>query len=136
MQNAQPVAIAEHVSPVDFESTLRRLLNAIEAAGLRLFSQFDHAANARDAGMSMPPATVLLYGNARGGTPIMLAAPLAALELPLRVLVRQREDGRTVIAFHPVAALLQPAGVPETLASRLRPAQQILVAALQAPEST
>ncbi len=133
MQSTERLAAAEHVSPVDFESTLQRLVSAIEAAGLRLFGRFDHAANAREAGMSMPPATVLLYGNARGGTPIMLAAPLAALDLPLRVLVRERDDGRTVMAFHPVAEMLQQAGVPESLASRLQPAQQILVAALQAP---
>jgi uncharacterized protein (DUF302 family) len=73
---------------------------------------------------------VLVYGHAKGGTPIMLAAPEAAPDLPLRVLVRQRADGQTVIAFHPIAALLQRSGVPGPLAARLEPAQHLLVKAL------
>lgn len=130
MSEARTDEITEHVSPVPFDSTLERLISAISAAGLLVFSRIDHAAQAREAGMAMPPATVLTYGHPRGGTPVMLAAPLAALDLPLRVLVRQRDDGRAVIAFHPIAAVLRRAGVPEELATRLEPAQQILVAAM------
>lgn len=120
----------EHVAATGFEPTIERLVAAIAAAGMALFARIDHAAGARAAGLAMPPATVLIYGHAKGGTPIMLAAPLAALDLPLRVLVREREDGRTVIAFHPIAALLRRAGVPETLATRLEPAQRLLVQAV------
>jgi uncharacterized protein (DUF302 family) len=122
--------IAEFKSPVAFEATLERLVNAIQAAGMTLFARIDHAANAREVGLTMPPATVLIYGNAKGGTPVMLGAPLAALDLPLRVLVRERDDGRAVIAFHPVGPMLRRAGAPEDLAARLAPAQRILVAAL------
>ena len=78
----------------------------------------------------MPPATVLTYGHATGGTPAMVAAPLAALDLPLRVLVRVRNDGRTVIAFHAIEAVLRRAGVPDPVATRLGPAQQLLVDAV------
>ena len=120
----------ECVSPVDFETTLERLSAAIRGAGLEIFARIDHAANARAAGLAMAPSVVLIYGHAKGGTPLMQAAPLAALDLPLRVLAREREDGRTAIAFHPVAALLRRSGVAESLAARLAPAQQILVAAL------
>ncbi|MDE2516081.1 MAG: DUF302 domain-containing protein [Rhodospirillales bacterium] len=95
-----------------------------------LFARFDHQAGARTAGLDMPPTTVLVYGHAKGGTPIMQAVPQVALDLPLRVLVRQREDGRTVIAFHPIGAMLRRAGVAEALAGRLDPAQQMLVKAL------
>jgi uncharacterized protein (DUF302 family) len=78
----------------------------------------------------MPPSTVLTYGHPKGGTPIMLAAPAAALDLPLRVLVRVQDDGRTVIAFHPIAAVLRQAGVTAALADKLDPAQRILVKAV------
>ena len=122
--------VVEHASPLSFEATVKRLLEAIEHAGLTVFATIDHAANARAVGMTMPPAAVLIYGNGKGGTPIMLASPHSALDLPLRALVQERE-GRTVLAFHPIAAQLQLAGVPEELASRLQPAQQLLVAALQ-----
>ena len=122
--------ILEHVSSSDFESTIGRIADAIAGAGLTLFARIDHAAGARNVGMEMLPATVLIYGNAKGGTPIMLAAPQAALDLPLRVLVRQREDGHTAIAYHPVAPMLRRAGVATELATRLEPAQRLLIKAI------
>ena len=122
--------VHESLSAHPFEATLERLAAAITQAGLILFNRIDHQAGAREAGLEMPPTTVLIYGHPKGGTPIMLAAPLAALDLPLRVLVRVRDDGRTVIAFHPIGALLQRAGVPDSLAGRLDPAQRILLKAV------
>ncbi len=122
--------VHETVSPHGFEATLDLLTAAIARAGLTLFSRIDHHAGAQDAGLAMPPATVLTYGHAKGGTPIMLAAPLAALDLPLRVLVRVRADGQTAIAFHPIGAVLRSAGVPEALAVRLEPAQRMLLDAV------
>lgn len=122
---------AEHASSLAFEPTLERLEQAIKDAGLVVFARIDHAAGAREFGLEMPPTIVLLYGSPRGGTPIMLAAPQAALDLPLRVLVRQDMAGQVVVAFHPAAAMLRLAGVPEELATRLDPVQRILVEAIQ-----
>jgi uncharacterized protein (DUF302 family) len=122
--------IHETLSAHPFEATLERLTAAITQAGLILFNRIDHQAGAREAGLDMPPTTVLTYGHPKGGTPIMLVAPLTALDLPLRVLVRVRDDGQTVIAFHPIGVMLRRAGVPDTLASRLDPAQQILLKAV------
>jgi uncharacterized protein (DUF302 family) len=130
MTEAETLDIVELPSPLPFEATLERLTQAIEKAGMTIFALIDHAANARDIDMTMPPATVLIYGAAKGGTPIMLATPLAALDLPLRVLVRAREDGGASIAFHPVTAMLQRAGVPPNLAVRLEPAQRLLLTGL------
>lgn len=123
-------ALTEIASPFEFEASLARLTEAIEAAGLTIFARIDHAANARHVGLQMPPTTLLIYGNAKGGTPIMLAAPQAALDLPLHVLLRETETG-TVVAFHPIAQTLLQAGVPEDLAQKLNPAQRILSNALQ-----
>jgi len=130
MTEAETPEIVEQASPAPFDATLERLTQAIEKAGLTIFARIDHAANARSVGMTMPPATVLIYGAAKGGTPIMLATPLAALDLPLRVLVRAREDGGASIAFHPVAAMLSRAGLSPDLAARLEPAQRLLLTAL------
>jgi uncharacterized protein (DUF302 family) len=130
MNDAAQPDIMEHVSSTDFVSTVERIADALTEAGLMLFARIDHAAGARDAGMEMPPATVLIYGNAEGGTPIMLAAPQAALDLPLRVLVRQCEDGQTTIAYHPVVPLLRPVGVAPELAAHLEPAQRLLIKAI------
>jgi uncharacterized protein (DUF302 family) len=130
MNDAAQPDIMEHVSSRDFASTVQRMADALTEAGLMLFARIDHAAGAREAGLEMPPATVLIYGHAKGGTPIMLAAPQAALDLPLRVLVRQREDGQTTIAYHPIVPLLRRAGVAPELAARLEPAQRLLVKAI------
>ena len=130
MNESDELDIIEHPSPWPFDRTLQCLLDAIAKSGMTLFARIDHAENARKVGATMPAATVLIYGNARGGTPIMLATPLAALDLPLRVLVRERADGKAAIAFHPVAVMLHRVGVPPDAAARLAPAQQLLVSAL------
>ena len=130
MSDAEAPDIVEHESPVAFAATLERLTQAIARAGMTLFGTIDHAALARGVGLAMPSTTVLLYGNPRGGTPIMQANPRAALDLPLRVLVRERPDGGVLVGFHPVTALLGRAGVATELAAHLEPAQRLLVAAL------
>lgn len=127
--------IAEYVSSLAFEPTLERLEQGIEKAGMSVFAHIDHAAGAREFGMEMPPTVVLLYGSPRGGTPIMLETPQAALDLPLRVLVRQDAIGQVLIAFHPAADMLRQAGVSEEFAARLDPAQRILVEAIQSDQA-
>ena len=124
--------LVERESSLPFAATLDRVAAAIEAAGLRVFARIDHAAAAREVGLLMPPTTVVIYGNPVGGTPVMLAAPEAALDLPLHVLVREDERGRAIVTFRPIAAVLQAAGVPEELAKRLVPAQTLLLDALGA----
>jgi len=123
--------VVEYSSALGFEPTLERLLKTIEKAGMIVFARIDHAAGAREVGMEMPPTVVLLYGHPKGGTPIMLVSPLAALDLPLRVLLRENDDGQTLLSFHPIAAMLQQAGVPEELAKRLEPAQRVLAEAIR-----
>jgi uncharacterized protein (DUF302 family) len=120
-----------YLSPYAFQQTLERIESAIAAAGLTIFARIDHAAAADDVGMTMPQAIVLLYGNPRGGTPVMIATPNAALDLPLRVLIREEDGGQVIMAFHPIARLLRDAGVSEDLAARLQPAQALLLKALQ-----
>ena len=130
MSHGETPAIAEHPSPWSFADTVDRLARAITGAGMTIFARIDHAANALGVGMTMLPATVLIYGNPKGGTPIMVQAPLSALDLPLRVLVRERQDSTAAIAFHPVAATLRQAGVTEGQAALLEPAQRVLLAAI------
>jgi uncharacterized protein (DUF302 family) len=115
-----------------FEPTLERVANAIESHAMSIFARIDHAAGARSAGLAMPPTVVLLYGNPKGGTPLMLASPRAALDLPLRVLIREAENGRVLVSFHQAAAVMRRAGVPDPLAGKLEPAQRVIVDALKA----
>ncbi len=131
MSYPSPSGIVEHVSPLAFETTLERLGETIMDHGMTIFARIDHASNARAAALSMPPSTVLIYGKAEGGTPIMLASPNAALDLPLRVLVREDRPGRTVVCFNPIAPQLEALGVDPAVAARLQPAQTMLLEALK-----
>jgi uncharacterized protein (DUF302 family) len=131
MGNEANPGVTEQESSLSFDATLNRLTEAIERAGLTIFARIDHAAGARGAGLVMPPTVVLIYGAAKGGTPVMLAAPQSALDLPLRVLVREDADGRTLVAFHPIAQTMRAAGVPEALTDRLEPAQALLIKAIK-----
>ena len=121
----------EYFSANDFDNTMKRVVDVIETAGMTIFARIDHAAAARGAGLQMPPTVLLLFGNPNGGTPIMLAAPAAALELPLRVLLRENADGNAILSFHPIRRELEEAGVPEALAARLEPVQRVVLKALE-----
>ncbi len=92
----------------DLDETLRRAIEAIETRGLTLVQRIDHAAAARASGLELEPTTVLVFGNPKAGTPLMIAAPTIALDLPLRLVVWQRgtsvqvayRDPATVAASH------------------------------------
>jgi uncharacterized protein (DUF302 family) len=117
----------ERKSALAFDATVDHLVEIIKKAGMSVFAKIDHAAGAKEVGLAMPPTVVLIYGAAKGGTPVMQAAPRAALDLPLRVLVRENEQGETLIAFHPIAHTLAPYATPDELVDRLAKAQLLLV---------
>jgi len=131
MNDETAVHLVEQESAATFETTMNRLVEAIAEAGMTLFARIDHAAAARSLGLAMPPTVVLLFGNPNGGTPIMLAAPRAALDLPLRVLLREDSEGRALLSFHPVAPSLREAGVPDAMAMRLEAAQRVVLKAMR-----
>jgi uncharacterized protein (DUF302 family) len=99
------------LSDLPFDRTLERLRALLAERGITLFAEIDHARNARDAGLAMPSTVVLIFGNASAGTPMMLEAPDIALELPLRILVREEPGGGTVLAYHDPARLARAFGV-------------------------
>ena len=100
-----PAGIVQLVSAYDFSSTLNRLTDAFERAHMQIFAVIDHRAAAAKVSLSMPPTTVLVYGNPQSGTPLMLTTPMVALDLPLRVLVREDPSGSTIVAYHPAASM-------------------------------
>ncbi|HEY4442122.1 MAG TPA: DUF302 domain-containing protein [Candidatus Elarobacter sp.] len=79
--------------------TIDRLAAAVKMAGNTIFARIDHAANAAEAGLTLPPTQVLIFGNANAGTPLMRAAPPVGIDLPLRYLVWQAADGTTRVAW-------------------------------------
>jgi uncharacterized protein (DUF302 family) len=111
-----------------FEQVVDRLHELIRERGLTLFAEIDHARNARDAGLEMPATTVLVFGNAKAGTALMRASPDIALELPLRILVREEVDGRTGIVYIDPERLAAAFGV-DAMASSIAGVSAIALAA-------
>jgi len=131
MTSLSSTGTIEAVSSEEFHATVERIAAEIQRSGLAVFGRIDHSAAARESGLQMPPTMVLIYGHAKGGTPIMLAAPNAALQLPLRVLVREEPGGQVVVSFEPIGPLLRPLGVPTELLDRLEPAQRLILDAVK-----
>ncbi|ANY18123.1 DUF302 domain-containing protein [Bordetella pseudohinzii] len=108
-------ALVKFNSARGFDETVTHLRQGLVEQGMTIFAEIDHAGAAKAAGLAMPPAKVLIFGNPKAGTPLMLAAPDVALDLPLRVLVRE-QDGRVEVLMHPMANLGLPAGLQGRLA--------------------
>jgi uncharacterized protein (DUF302 family) len=108
-------------SPHSFTETVQRLDAELAARGIPVFARIDHAANAAAAGLSMPPTLVVVFGNARAGTPLMERAPDLALDLPLRILIRTAPAG-VVVSYHDPAAMAEPYGLS---AADVKPLQAI-----------
>ncbi len=80
--------------------TIGKLERAIKAKGMKVFTHIDHAAAAREFAASMPPATVVIFGNPAGGTPNFLKAPTLAIDLPLKMLVWEDKAGKTFVTYN------------------------------------
>ena len=84
--------------------TVARLTGLITAKGMRLFAVIDQAAEARQVGLTLRPTTLVIFGSPEAGTPVMAASPLAALDLPLKVLI-WADEGQTKVSYYAPAAL-------------------------------
>ena len=91
--NSAASGIVTRRSRYAFDETLQRLRSAIEARGATVFAVVDHAGEAARVGLTMAPTTVLIFGSPKAGTPLMLAAPSLAIDLPLKLLVWEEAGG-------------------------------------------
>jgi uncharacterized protein (DUF302 family) len=89
-----------HRSPYPVPETLDRLESILHTKNITIFARIDHSGEAAKVGLTMPPTQLLIFGNPQGGTPIMLAAPLAAIDLPLKALAWQDTDGKVWLSFN------------------------------------
>ena len=125
--------IVTRPSPFSVEETVDRLQKILAAKGIRLFVLVDHSGEAEKAGLTMPPTKLLIFGNPAAGTPVMLAAPTAALDLPLKILVWQDPSGAVQISWNSPGWLQQRHGIPDALAKVLGAPEALTTAALGHP---
>ncbi|QZO01689.1 DUF302 domain-containing protein [Chenggangzhangella methanolivorans] len=116
-----------------FALTVQKLDAALVGKGFTVFATIDQKKAANSAGLDMPPTTLLVYGNPKGGTPLMVAAPDFALDLPLKVLVREEGDGQVTVVYQPAASLDGRHGLPAGLAAKLGAGEAVIAAAIKAP---
>lgn len=100
---SQPLTTVE--SRFAVKETSDRLAAELEKRGIRIAARVDHAAAAKAVGLDMPPTEVILFGNPRLGTPLMLAQPSVAIELPMKMLVWQDVNGKVMVGYTPPSAL-------------------------------
>jgi len=94
--------------------TMNRLEAAVKARGMTVFARIDHSAGAAAAGLSLNPTELLIFGNARGGTPLMQTAQTIGIDLPLKALVWQDASGSTWLSYNDPAWLAQRHGLSGT----------------------
>lgn len=111
--------------------TMARVEAAVRQAGHRIFARIDHAAAASESGLKMPFAQVLVFGNPKGGTPMMLAAPTLAIDLPFKVLVWEDASGQTHLAYNSPDYLLGRHGAPQSFAAGLNRLAALVESALR-----
>jgi uncharacterized protein (DUF302 family) len=105
-------------SPGTVSQTVQRLTDLLAARGMKLFGVIDQRAEAEHAGLRLRDTTLVMFGSPAAGTPVMDAAPLAALDLPLKVLVWD-DDGRTMVSYTAPDELASRHGLKPDLASNL-----------------
>ena len=99
--------------PVD--ETVERLTAILQSKGVTLFALIDHSGEAEKVGMKMNPTKLLIFGSPKAGTPLMLASPIAAIDLPLKLLVWEDGQGKVWVSYNSPQYLMERHGLPEDL---------------------
>jgi uncharacterized protein (DUF302 family) len=111
------------------DETVDKLKTILKSKGVTLFALVDHSGEAEKVGLKMPPTKLLIFGNPKGGTPLMLAAPSTALDLPLKILVAEDAQGKVSISYNSPEYLKERHGLPETLMPNIVVVQALAAAA-------
>jgi uncharacterized protein (DUF302 family) len=111
MSNAENGLVTLHARGT-VDEVVHRIETLLTAKGVKLFAVVDHSGEAEKAGLTMPPTKLLIFGNPKAGTPLMLASPGIAIDLPLKLLVAQSEAGETAISYNDPDYLMRRHNLP------------------------
>ena len=129
MTGAEPEGIVELPSRHSVDDTVRRLEDLLRSRSIKVFVVVDHSGEAESAGLAMPPTRLVIFGNPKAGTPLMLAAPSTAIDLPLKILVRQDAAGQVWVAYNAPEYLRARHGFPENLIANITAVEALARAA-------
>jgi uncharacterized protein (DUF302 family) len=102
-------------SPYSVPETLSRLEKIVQSKGLTILARIDHSGDAAKVGLKMQPTELLIFGNPKSGTPLMIASPTAAIDLPLKALVWQDGDGNVWLSYNSPDYLKERHAIPDSL---------------------
>jgi uncharacterized protein (DUF302 family) len=111
------------------DETVDKLKTILQSKGVTLFALVDHSGEAEKVGLKMPPTKLLIFGNPKGGTPLMLAAPSVAIDLPLKILVAEDSQGQVWISYNSAEYLKERHGLPQDLLQNIAVVQTLAAAA-------
>jgi uncharacterized protein (DUF302 family) len=102
-----------------FSETLERLESLLQAKGLAVFARIDHSGEAEKVGLHMPPTQVIVFGSPKAGTPVMIASPTLAIDLPLKALVWENAEGKVLVSYNTPEYLKQRHNIPDDLVQNI-----------------
>jgi uncharacterized protein (DUF302 family) len=117
-------------SPHTFDDTVQRLLAVLKDHSIKVFATIDQRAEAQAVGLSMPSTVLILFGNPKGGTPLMLANPEAGIDLPLKVLVSESQPGQVDVFINAAEYIIQRHALPNELLANIAPVERLIAGAL------
>jgi uncharacterized protein (DUF302 family) len=128
---AQGNGLVRIASRYSVEETVHRLQAAFAAKGLQVFAVVDHSGEAGKVGLKMRPTKVVIFGSPKAGTPLMVAAPSLAIDLPLKALVAEDAEGKVSVIYNSPEYLKERHGVPEELIKNLAGAGVVIGKAVE-----
>lgn len=121
--------ILRRPSRYSVDETVERLESILRAKGIAIFAIIDHSGEAEKAGMKMPPTKLLIFGNPKAGTSLMQAAPSSAIDLPLKILVSENNEGQTWISYNSPEYLQERHGFPPELIQNIAVVEALAIKA-------
>jgi uncharacterized protein (DUF302 family) len=131
MQANETNGIVTIASNHSVDETVAKLKTMLEAKSVTLFAVIDHSGEAAKVGMKMPNTKLLIFGNPKGGTPLMLAAPSVAIDLPLKILVAEDGHGKVWISYNSSEYLKQRHNLPDNLIANIAVVQTLATKAAE-----
>lgn len=113
------------------DETVQKLEAAFREKGMQVFTVIDHSGEAEKVGLKMRPTKVVIFGSPKGGTPLMVAAPSLAIDLPLKALVAEGEDGKVSVTYNSPEYLEDRHGVPAELIKNIAGAGGLIAKAVE-----
>ena len=129
MLDASQNGIITRQSQHSVDETVQRITTILHAKGITLFALIDHSGEAAKAGFTMPPTRLLIFGSPAAGTPLMLAAPTSAIDLPLKILVSEDAEGRVWLSWNSPSYLQQRHLIPPDLLKNIAVVEALATAA-------